>query len=122
MPDREFFKILMFMKRRSDLSVQAFREYYENHHVPLCLQYSSGISHYIRRFINPQPHPETGQWDNPEFDVITELWFDDKALFESTLAYITSTVMPEAIINDEKNLFDRKSFRLATVTEYSNSP
>jgi hypothetical protein len=111
-----YYKILLFMKRRPDMTVEAFRDYYENHHVPLCLKSAAGMKRYIRRFVNPLPHPETGAWNEP-FDVITELWFDDKAVFDGTLKYITTTIMPDEIVNDEKNLFDRASFRLATVTE-----
>jgi hypothetical protein len=112
----ETYKILLFMKRRPDISVEAFRDYYENHHAPLAETYSSGVSRYIRRYIDPQPHPETGAFtDGP--DVITELWFEDERVYRGTLAYITTSLMPDEIIADEKNLFDRASFRIATVTE-----
>jgi uncharacterized protein (TIGR02118 family) len=113
----KYYKILLFMKRRQDITVAAFRDYYENHHAPLSERYSSGISRYIRRYIDPQPHPETGPAGEPPFDVITELWFDDEETFKATLHYITTTIMPEEIIADEKQLFDRGSFRIATVTE-----
>lgn len=110
------FKILLFMKRRPGLSVEAFREYYETRHAPLAEKYSSGVSRYIRRYIDPQPHPETGEWvDGP--DVITELWFEDEKVFRGALAYITSSLMPDEIVADERNLFDRSSFRIATVVE-----
>jgi uncharacterized protein (TIGR02118 family) len=118
MADITYYKILLFMKRRPGMSVEAFRDYYENRHVPLALKYSSAVRRYIRRFINPLPHPETGPCDEPAFDVITELWFDDKASFEGTVQYITTTIMPDDIVEDEKNLFDRTSFRIATVTEF----
>lgn len=116
MPDTTF-KILLFMKRRPDLTVAAFRDYYENHHAPLAEKYSTGVSRYLRRYIDPQPHPETGPVTEPEFDVITELWFDDEEVFHGTLQYLTTSLMPDEIIADEKNLFDRTSFRLATVVE-----
>lgn len=110
------FKILLFMKRRPGISVEAFREYYETRHAPLAEKYSSGVSRYIRRYIDPQPHPETGEWvDGP--DVITELWFEDEKVYRGTLAYITSSLMPDEIVADERNLFDRSSFRIATVVE-----
>lgn len=116
----EMWKILLFMNRRPDISVEAFREYYETRHAPLAEKYSSGVSRYIRRFIDPQPHPETGEWtDGP--DVITELWFEDENIYRGTLAYITSSLMPEEIIEDEKNLFDRSSFRIATVVEHETA-
>lgn len=112
----ETWKILLFMKRRPDISVEAFRDYYETRHAPLAEKYSSGVSRYIRRYIDPLPHPETGAFaDGP--DVITELWFEDEKTYRGTLAYITSNLMPDEIIEDEKNLFDRSSFRIATVVE-----
>ncbi|MYM63993.1 EthD domain-containing protein [Pseudomaricurvus sp. HS19] len=112
------YKILLFMKRRADLSAEAFRDYYENHHAPLCQKYSRGVARYLRRFIEPQVHPETGVWEDPPFDVITELWFDNEEVYKGALAYLTSSVMPDEIIADEKNLFDRSSFRIATVVEH----
>ena len=112
----ETWKILLFMKRRPDISVDAFREYYETRHAPLAEKYSRGISCYIRRYVEPQVHPETGEWTDAP-DVITELWFEDEKVYRGTLAYITSTLMPDEIIEDEKNLFDRSSFRIATVVE-----
>jgi hypothetical protein len=105
------------MKRRPGMSVEAFRDYYENSHAPFCEKYSVGVSRYIRRYIDPKPHPETGPVDEFSFDVITELWFADEATFKSTLDYITTSVMPDEVIQDEKNLFDRTSFRIATVVE-----
>ena len=111
------YKIALLMKRRADISVEAFRDYYENHHAPLATKYSQGIKRYLRRYLNPQPHPETGPGGELAFDVITELWFDDEAIFNATLAYITTAIMPEEIIEDEKNLFDRSSFKIATYTE-----
>jgi uncharacterized protein (TIGR02118 family) len=111
------YKILLLMKRRPGMTVAAFRDYYENRHVPLCAKYISGLSRYIRRYINPLPHPETGPVDELPFDVITELWFDDEAVFKATVDYITTTIMPDEVVEDEKNLFDRTSFRIATVVE-----
>jgi uncharacterized protein (TIGR02118 family) len=111
------YKILLLMKRRPGMSVQAFRDYYENHHAPLAEKYSESVKRYIRRYVDPHPHPETGPVDELPYDVITELWFDDEAVFKGTLDYITTTIMPDEIVEDEKKLFDRSSFRIATVVE-----
>lgn len=116
MPDKTYYKILLFMKRRPDISVEQFRDYYESKHAPLAEKYSSGVSRYIRRYIDPQPHPETGEFTDAP-DVITELWFDNEETYRGTLAYITTSLMPDEIIEDEKNLFDRTAFRIATVVE-----
>jgi uncharacterized protein (TIGR02118 family) len=102
------------------MSVEAFRDYYENRHVPLCESFTTGVTRYIRRFIDPQPHPETGPAGELPYDGITELWFDDEAVFKGTLGYITTTIMPDIVVADEKNLFDRASFRIATVVEHES--
>lgn len=110
-------KILLFMKRRPGMSVEAFRDYYENNHVPLCLKYSSGVSRYMRRYLDPQPNPETGDSSELAYDVITELWFEDEAVFRGTVRYLSTTIMPDDVVADELNLFDRPSMRMATVVE-----
>src|ERR1700733_9652673 len=116
MSDRVF-KVVEFMKRRQGISVAEFREYYENYHAPLCEKYCAGLIRYIRRYIDPLPHPETGPAGELPFDVITELWVDDEPTFRSLVQYITTTIMPDEIIEDEKKLFDRTSFRIATLVE-----
>lgn len=109
-------KILLFMRKRADIGTEQFRDYYETRHAPLCEKYSQGVKRYVRRYIEPQTHPETGPFTDCH-DVITELWFDDEQTFRATLGYITTSIMPAEIIEDELNLFDRSSFRIATVVE-----
>jgi uncharacterized protein (TIGR02118 family) len=94
-----------------------FIDYYENRHVPLALKYASGISRYTRRYLTPHPNPETGETGELPYDVITELWFEDEATFQGTLTYLSTSTMPDEIVEDEKNLFDRPRLRMATVIE-----
>lgn len=114
---KNYYKILLFMKRRPGMTLEAFQDYYENHHVPLCLKYTSGVSRYLRRFLTPQPNPETGATQELQFDVITELWFEDEAVFRGTVQYLATSIMPDEIVEDEKRLFDRPLMRMATVVE-----
>jgi hypothetical protein len=112
------YKILLFMKRRPGMTFEAFREYYENHHVPLCEKYtSSGVKRYVRRFLTPHPGPGTGATEELQFDVITELWFEDEATFRGTVKYLATGVLPDDVVADEKRLFDRDKTRMATVVE-----
>ena len=116
MPQHHY-KILLFMKRRPGMSFEAFKDYYENHHAPLCAQYASGMSRYLRRFVTPHPNPETGATDELQFDVITELWFEDEAVFRGTVKYLATSIMPDEVVADEKQLFDRTQTRMATIVE-----
>ncbi len=118
------YKILLFMKRRPGMSVAAFRDYYENHHVPLALRHGGGVKllRYVRRYLDPQPHAESGTNEELPYDVITELWFDDEATWRGTVQYLSTTVMADAVVEDELNLFDRPTMRMATVVECEGVP
>lgn len=111
------YKILLFMKRRPGMTFEAFQAYYENHHAPLCEKYASGVSRYLRRFITPHPNPETGASEELQFDVITELWFEDEATYRGTVDYLATSIMPDEVVADEKQLFDRARTRMATIVE-----
>jgi uncharacterized protein (TIGR02118 family) len=115
------YKILLFMKRRPGMSMEAFKDYYENNHVPLAMANSGGqgggIVRYMRRYLTPLPHAESGTNEELPYDVVSELWFDDEAIFKGTAEYLSTTVMNEAVVQDEMNLFDRPTMRMATVVE-----
>jgi uncharacterized protein (TIGR02118 family) len=119
--DKQYYKILMFMKRRPGMSFEAFQRYYENNHAPLCEKYASGVSRYLRRFITARPNPETGAKDELQFDVITELWFEDEATFKGTVKYLETSIMPDEVVEDEKQLFDRTKTRMATIVEFESA-
>jgi hypothetical protein len=120
MPENSY-KILLFMKRRPGMTFEAFKDYYENHHAPLCEKYASGISRYLRRFLTPHRNPETGATEELPFDVITELWFEDEAVFRGTVEYLATSIMPDEVVADEKQLFDRSRTRMATVVEHESA-
>ena len=105
------------MKRKPGISVEDFRDYYENNHIPLCLPYMQGIARYVRRYLDPQPHAESGTNEELPYDVITEMWFDVEENYRGTLEYITTTVMPDHIVEDEAKFFHRATMRIATVVE-----
>ncbi len=121
MADR-YFKIIFTMKRRSGMSVEDFRNYYESNHAPLAETYLSGVSRYIRRYANPVSRPEAGANNEPLFDVITELWFDNEDNFNNTVKWVATEVMPQEIMVDEEKFFDRASMRVATLVEYESDP
>jgi uncharacterized protein (TIGR02118 family) len=117
MAETTYYKILLFMKRRPGMSMEEFQDYYENRHVPLCLKYSGGVSRYMRRFITAHPNPDSGESGELPYDVITELWFEDEATYRGTVEYLSTAVMPDEVVADERNLFDRTSIRMATIIE-----
>jgi uncharacterized protein (TIGR02118 family) len=117
MAEKTYWKILLLMKRKPGTTMAQFEDYYENNHVPLCRPYMSGIARYFRRFLTPQPHAESGTNEELPYDVITEMWFDNEENYKGTLAYITTTVMPDEVVQDELKFFHRPTMRIATVVE-----
>lgn len=110
------YKIMIFLKRREGLSLEEFRDYYENHHVPLCRQYMTGVTRYVRHY----PLPVTSEFgDSAElgFDVITELRFADSATFEMVLKYGSRGQLPVDVLADEERLFDRSKTRYTAVLD-----
>jgi hypothetical protein len=105
-------KLLLFMKRKSGMSLPDFRAYYEEQHVPLCMRYMRGPTRYVRRYIEPVP----GRAE-PEFDVITELWFASRVPLDIIIDTLSKDAMPDAVIADEANLFDRSKTRFHAVSE-----
>lgn len=111
------YRILLFMKRKPGLTMDEFRDYYENRHIPLCAPYMQGIAGYRRNYIVPQPHAESGTNEELPYDVITEMFFDDEETYKNTVEYLANTVMPDEIVADEANFFHRPTMRMTTVVE-----
>jgi hypothetical protein len=114
------FKILIFLKRRPGMSTAAFRDYYERVHSKFGEKYSKGVLRYMRRYV--EPLAELGdQAAALDFDVITELWFDDRTVFEQVAKYAARGILPPDVIADEEHLFDRPKNRYITVVEHEST-
>lgn len=97
------------MKRKQGMSLEAFRNYYENRHMPLCMKYAAGMKLYRRRYLD-----SGGALD---FDVITELGFADAKTRDIVLDTMARDRMPPDVIDDEANFLDRAATRAFAVTE-----
>jgi|GEM_PF-270855 len=114
------FKVMMLLKRKAGLSLEEFIERYENEHVPFVEQYASAITHYSRHYLHPGSHVIFGdRVEEPEYDVITELWYKDRAAFEHQQEGLRGR--PEAIASvaaDEEKIFDRSKSRTVYVEDH----
>jgi hypothetical protein len=114
------FKIMMLLKRNPDLSLDEFIELYEGEHVPLVEQHASRMQHYARHYLRPGSHVLHGDVaQEPGYDVITELWYDDRASFEEQQQGLRAR--PEiiaAVIADENRVFDRSKSRTVYVEDH----
>lgn len=108
------FKVLIFLKRKPGLSLEAFRDYYENVHAKLALKHPGAMKRYIRRYVRPFPNVITGAVEELDFDVVTECWFESKAAFAE--GALPDDIRAE-IAADEERVFDRPKTRFVTVSE-----
>ena len=97
-------KVVTLLFKRPDLSLEAFRDYYESHHRLLGEKYL--IPHalkYVRRY----PILAGDGADTPGFDVMMEVWFDNYYAMEAAMADMSSEPAQQELAADEERLFDR---------------
>jgi hypothetical protein len=99
------YKVMLFVKRKPGLTHEQFRDRYESGHAPLAIQHLPYLRKYVRNFIQP-----VRGWPDPEFDGVTEFWFDDeKGWKETSKAYAFTDV--------GKLLMDRSTMRMVIADE-----
>lgn len=119
------YKVVSLFKRKQGLSVEEFRHYYENNHTKLFTEYLAqpGIERYVRRYPTPIPNPISGKVIPAEYDVIMEVWFTDRQLYED---FISRKQLDgpgvDIIARDEENFLDRDSMSMNTVEEVDTKP
>lgn len=115
-------KTIGLLKRRPGMTVAEFRAYYETHHRVIGEKYLSGFaSRYMRRFITPSANRETGEVPEPDFDVVLEIWYPDRATFEACGRALSAPEAVAEITADEERLFDRPKMRFFVIDEECES-
>lgn len=103
-------KAIALLKRKSGLSREDFVEHYEAVHVPLIMKHSTGVVKYVRNFVVSDGATE------PDYDCITELWYEDMEAFTSTVS-VWGTEVGQVIIEDENSFIDRSKIVFFMVDE-----
>ena len=110
-------KTIGLLRKRADITREAFIDYYETRHAPLITSLLPGIVEYRRNFcvfegafVNEAAAPF-------DFDVVTEIWFEDRAAYDRAMAVAARPEIAQRIADDEANLFDRAGTRLFVVEE-----
>jgi uncharacterized protein (TIGR02118 family) len=94
-------KLVMFVKRRTDLTPAQFRDHYENVHAPLVSAGMPQIVKYVRNYLTSFPgQPE------PPCDCVTEMWYKDEAGLKETMAWMRSDAS-QHLHEDEDKFMDR---------------
>lgn len=113
-------KFVAILARREGMSHEDFRAYYEERHVPLIRELNPWMRDYRRSYVDfatvSGGMTMTTDW-KPDFDVITEIWFDDREAFEKGKTAMTAPEAAERIAQDEARFIDRSRKRMFFVDE-----
>ena len=111
------FKSVALLRCKAGMSREAFIAYYENSHVPLIRRLLPEICGYRRNFIELEGAFINAGTGAPDFDVITEIWFADRAAYDAAMARHERPEVGGAIAADEENFLDRSMTRMFVVDE-----
>ncbi|WP_375195682.1 EthD domain-containing protein [Sphingobium sp.] len=112
------FTRVTLLKRRPGLTVEAFRDHYERHHRRIGERVLAGHAlRYVRRYVAPI---DAGA-PMPDFDVVMEIGFADRAAHDRCLAALAEPAVAQEIAEDEERLFDRTAILSFTVEECESS-
>ena len=104
-------KVMLFVQRKEGLSREEFAARYESGHVPLVLSVLPLLRKYTRNYVDEAP------WGfEPDFDAITEFWFDSAEDMEATKKW-AQTEEGQVLARDEEVFMNRSSMRVLLVEE-----
>lgn len=113
------FKVVTLLKRRPGMSLEEFIDYYEKEHAVLGAAKLRGHAiHYTRRYLLPLPSVRPAAARDPDYDVVMEVWYEDRAAYDRALDMLRAPVNAAEIAADEERLFDRTMIRSFAVEEY----
>src|SRR5262245_40330911 len=103
-------RVLAFMRRLPGVTRDAFREHYEQIHVPIALPFLTSTAGYVRHHVREEIHGA------PDFDCMTRFDYPDgatvKAVFERT-----EGPRADAIRRDERTFMDKPAIVFFPVEE-----
>ena len=116
------FKQICFFRKRPDMSVEEFMDYYEHQHSQLSKRMGRSPSipnavRYVRRYLTPERNPVTGEVHDCGYDCLMEIWWNSREDFENSQRLIASAERLPAIMADEKNLFASHANPVCSVVE-----
>jgi len=121
------FKQICFFRKRPDMTMDAFMDYYENQHSQLSKRMGRapslpGAQRYVRRYLKPEKNPVTGTVIDPGFDCIMEIWWNSREDFENSQKVISDPERLPAIKEDEEHLFATHNNPVCSFIEEYDSP
>ena len=103
-------KMMFCLKRKADLTMEEFLEYWLERHAPLVRSYASDLN--IRRYVQSHSLPESMAKGGPRgseavhFDGVAELWWDNWESFTEPHQTAQGRAAGLALLEDERNFID----------------
>lgn len=118
------FKQICFFRKRPDLTMEEFIDYYENQHSQLQERIGKpsipNAVRYIRRYLTPVRNPVTGQIHDPGYDCVMEIWWNSREDFEHSQRLVSDPARLPYTLEDEKKLFASHANPICAVEEYES--
>src|SRR4029077_7832646 len=119
------FKQICFFRKRPDMTMEQFMDYYENQHSQLSKRMGRAPSianavRYVRRYLQPEKNPVTGEVYDPGFDCIMEIWWNSREDFENSQRLIGSPERLPMIKEDETRVSTSHANPVCSVIEYDS--
>ncbi|WP_127784211.1 EthD domain-containing protein [Rhodococcus sp. X156] len=109
------FKAVALLTRKPGTSRAEFMAYYGSTHARLIRELHPQIRAYRRNFLQHESVLGSPTAPVPDFDVVTEIYFDDRAGFDQMIADSAGTEVGRAIAADEDRFADRSRTRMYVV-------
>ncbi len=118
-------KQICFFRKRADMTMEQFMDYYENQHTQLAKRTGAkpaipNAVRYVRRYLKPEKNPVTGEVIDSGYDCIMEIWWKSREDFENSQRIISDPARLPLVKADEKNLFASHNNPVVTVEEFDS--
>jgi len=118
-------KQICFFRKRADMTMDEFMDYYENQHSQLAKKSGAkpaipNAVRYVRRYLVPEKNPITGEVHDSGYDCIMEIWWNSREDFERSQAIISDPARMPMTKADEERLFAGHANPVATCIEYDS--
>ena len=118
-------KQICFFRKRPDMTMEEFMDYYENQHSQLAKKSGAkpaipNAVRYVRRYLQPERNPITGEIHDSGYDCIMEIWWNSREDFENSQAIISDPARMPMTKADEARLFASHANPVATCIEYDS--
>lgn len=96
-------KQFFLISKKPELTASEFRHYYESHHVPLIKRLFPMFARYRRHYLDRENSALASDQPDPDFDVITEIWFARPADYDAFIERVSYPEVITEIRTDEAN-------------------